>query len=142
MTWPPNKLTNSSQHKLWCVYSRKAPNGGWDVWTTRILHEGYTSAWKVDIDYIIAKPDGVTINGRPGWWKLGQGEVFMVGDDSRNGKNLILAGRSSGSVRYYTDWAKGVGRKWYERGGKDTPQEIAAQIAEWESVRDYGAPIE
>jgi hypothetical protein len=135
MKWPKNKLQNASSHHVWCVYSATDPNGGkWDIWRNRVLHAGYISAWKVDIDYIIAKPDGVTINGRPGWWKLGQGGSFYLANDTRDPKNLILiaVGGLGKSIQYYEDWAK----------GKDSATEIAAQIAEWESVRDYASPIE
>lgn len=135
LKWPQNKLQNASSHHVWCVYSADDPKGGkWDIWRNRVLHSGYVSAWKVDIDYICAKPDGVTINGREGWWKLGQGGSFYLANDTRSPKNLILVavGGISKSIRFYQDWAK----------GKDSEKEIAAQIAEWESVRDYAAPIE
>ena len=133
MTSITNKLVNASGQTVWCAYSSPAPNGGeWDVWRVRLIQAGNTSAWKVDIDYIKPQNANVTINGRAGWWKLGQGGSFYIATDQGNSNNLLVlaTGGLIASVRHYEDWARGKNRAWYERSTPKGEAEIAGQLAE------------
>ena len=145
MTAITNKLHNYSNKNVWCAYSAPKQAGEkWDTWRVRLLHADTVSSWKIDIDYVKAQDEGTTINGRPGWWKLGTAGKFFVANDVDSSTNLIL--RSTGglvsSVRYYEDWAAGKDRHWYESSTPESPEEIAAYLAEWEKAKDASAPLE
>ncbi|GAA5168744.1 hypothetical protein [Viridibacterium curvum] len=106
-----NKIVNYSNRNVWCSYS--GPSG----WRVRLLKAYSRTEWVVDVDYVMAQTSGVLINGRTGWWKLGQGGSFFIANHAQRSKGLILGASAGGlvdSIRQFDDWAKGLQRPLHE----------------------------
>jgi hypothetical protein len=133
-----NSVINSSRHDIWCAYSVGDKDGdGWDDWRVRLLRSKSESRYVVDLDYIKPKNDNVYIKGRFGWWKLGQGKSYELYNSENSPFEIIVICRGGyipfvPDLRYYQDWARNKGLN---------QEQIAAQIQEWDSLKDFASPI-
>lgn len=134
-----NKVVNYSNRNIWCSYS--GPSG----WKVRLLKAYSSTEWEVDVDYVMAQTSGVLINGRAGWWKLGQGGSFFIANHAQRSKGLVLGASAGGlmdSIRHFDDWAKGMQRQFWESSRVLSDAEIAWFYDWWKSLMNTTAPID